>query len=259
MRRIGTLLAAFAVLVWAGAAAAGEQVIRVEVVGAVPAGDLAPAGIPIRQAALEEGLTEAVARVARDLVAAGPAPKGGPTAQPPTDAEDWLTLLGGSADDYALGYRVLEDRGERPALLLNDPKVKTEYEVLVEVHVDADRVAQRLRAAGLLAAAPTSGADHQLTLVLEPLPSWGALVAIQKQLEATSGVKATPERFSAGSAALRVVAPGDPAAVVERLVAAPPPGISLSPEPGAGGERRLRIVEAPPGDDGTPSRGPAAD
>jgi hypothetical protein len=253
------LLAASLVLAVAGGAVAGEQVIRVEVVGAVPAGDLAPAGVPIRQAALEEALTEAVARVARDLVSAGPAPKGGPTTQPPSDAEDWLTLLGGSADDYALGYRVLEDRGERPALLLNDPKVKTEYEVLVEVHVDADRVARRLRAVGLLAAAPPSGAGHQLILVLEPLPSWGALMAIQSQLEATSGVHATPQRFSAGQAALRLDAPGDPGALVDRLVAAPPPGLTLSPEAGTGGERRLRVVEAPPGRGATPTPGPGAD
>lgn len=246
MRRLAALLASFLLLAWAGGARAGEQVVRVETVGAVPSGAQAPSGVPIRQAALEEALTEAVARVARDLVAAGPAPKGGAATQEPTEADDWLSLLGGSADDYALGYRVLEDRGERPALLVRDPKAKTEYEVLVEVHVDADRVAQRLRAVGLLAAPSSGGQSHELTLVLEPLPSWHAIVAIRQALEATQGVHAIPSRFSAAGVALRLEAPGNPGALVDQLVASPPPGISLSPDGGGPGQRQLHLVETPP-------------
>lgn len=261
---VGLLLLGGFLLVGAAAARAGEQVIRVETVGAVPAGALAPPGIPIRQAALEAALTEAVARVARDLVSAGPPPKGGATTPEPTDPNDWLSLLGGSADDYTLGYRVLEDRGERPALLVHDPNAKTEYEVLAEVHVDADRVSKRLRAVGLLAPLPAGGDSHMLTLVLEPLPSWHAITAVRQALEANDGVEAIPSRFSAAGVALRVEAPGNPGTLVDRLVASPPPGITLSPDGASPGQRQLHLVEAPaaPAPPGAPpaaSPAPGAD
>ena len=59
-------------------------------------------------------------------------------------------LLGGKPREFTVGYKVLEDRGERRALLLADPEISTEYVLLVEVFVDVTRIESALDAAGLL-------------------------------------------------------------------------------------------------------------
>ena len=98
--------------------AAALDVRRVEVVGAVPAGPDAPSGQPLRQAALQAALVEAVDRVARGLLAEG--------GSAPDPEMDLSATLGDEPAAYTVRYRILEDRGERRALLVEEPGVATE-------------------------------------------------------------------------------------------------------------------------------------
>ena len=104
---------------------------RLEVVGAVASDGPTPGDVPVREAALQAALTDGVRRVARQLLAE----EGGSSSPLPL-----ADVLGGEPTAFAQRYRILEDRGERRALLVNTPGVSREYVVLVEVHVDVDRV-----------------------------------------------------------------------------------------------------------------------
>jgi hypothetical protein len=191
----------------------------VDAVGAVPAGTHAPKGLPIQQAAIEAGLREAVRRVALDLLGGRAA-----EAEPRLDA-----TLGPNIYEYVSRFQLLEDRGERRPLLLHDPKLTSEYVVLVSVQVDADRVGDRLTRAGLLASdgAPATG---RVFFVLEDLDSWRSVEALVERLRAEPGVRSVvPEEFSRGRARLAVEATHTPDAIVKRLRAQPPEGFQVVP------------------------------
>jgi len=229
---------------------AKADVRRLEVVGAVPAGADAPEGVPVRQAALQQALVEAVARVARDLWQAGPLPqpapdRAGAATEPPREPADWIAALGGDAAAYAIRYRVLEDRGERRALLVRDPKVATEYELLVAVQVDAGRVARGLERAGLLLASRASGPRQQVRVVLTPLPSYEALSELRARLSAGGARPTTPVRFTADAAVLRVDSTASPDVLLDLLLEKPPKGVRVRPLAVKPHELRLEVVEEP--------------
>ena len=236
------------------AAAAGAEVRRLEVVGAVPA-DPDPErenAEPLRRAALEAALDEAVSRVARGLLA-------GPDGDAPE--VDFAEVLGASTD-YALRYRVLEERGERRALLVDDPDVALEFVVLVEVHVDVDRVAAALQRAGLEA---SLGTDHGFELELLEVPSERAFAAVRRALlRGGAAERVVPVELEPGRAVLRIEAAGGSKAVVARLLAADlGPGLSLQALTSAGGTVRMRVFEtegpeAPPTQDEEPATGAPA-
>jgi len=224
---------AAALLLVAGLVSA--EVRRLEVVGAVPADADRPTDEPLRRAALEAALDEAVSRVARGLLA-------GPEGEAPdVDLDEIL----GEPTNYALRYRVLEERGERRALLVDDPDVAMEFVVLVEVHVDVDRVAARLEAAGLAA---TLGTGHSFELELLEVPSERAFAAVRRALVEQAGAEsAVPVELETGRAVLRVEAAQGSKAAVSRLLAADlGPGISLQSLGSAGGTVRMRLFELPP-------------
>jgi hypothetical protein len=216
--RAGPRLAA-AVLAAAALAAgtAAGELRSVEAVGAVAGGTQAPKGLPIQQAAIEAGLREAVRRVARDLVGSGAAALG-----PRLEA-----TLGPNVYEYVSRFQLLEDRGEQPPLLLDDPTVKSEYVVLVSVQVDAERVRGRLAGAGLLGpdGAPAPG---RVLLVIEDVRSYPGFAALAKRLRADPGVRSVvPDEFVRGRARLAVETTLSPDAVLKRLVAQPPEGLEV--------------------------------
>jgi len=237
---------------------ASAEVRRLEVVGAVPAGADAPAGVPVRQAALQQALVEAVARVAQDLwqknpqrpVQASGGPAGslgaGPPQAPAPDPTGWVALLGGDAASYTVRYRVLEDRGVQRALLVRDPKVASEYELLVEVQVDASRVAEALERAGLLSAQRMGAARQLVRIELTPLPSYAALQAIRERLSVESGQPVTPERFTADAVVLQVDSAASPDVLLERLLSKPPQGLRVRPLAVEAHTLRLQVVEERP-------------
>ena len=78
-----------------------------EAVGAVPLGAAAPRHSPPRDAALQAALSDAVRRVALELL---------PELDPGESATLLDEVLGLDPLDYATRFRILEDRGPRPAL-----------------------------------------------------------------------------------------------------------------------------------------------
>ena len=216
---------------------ASAKVRRVEVVGVVPAGADARPGVPVREAALGAALTQGVERVAQELLSDQAA------ADPDLDLGQ---VLGAEAREFTLGYRVLEDRGERRALLLADPAVSTEYVLLVEVFVDVTRIESALDAAGLLRPAPVNGAGRELWVVVESLPSYRAYLALRRHLMERGGATSViPGVFDSGRVELRVEARLAPPELMDRLVVSPPEGLRVEPVSADGRSMRIRIVELP--------------
>jgi hypothetical protein len=241
MRRILTALCVAVCLTAAGATA---EVRRLEVVGAVPVDPDGDGAEAQRRAALEAALDEAVSRVARGLLA-------GPEGEAPELDLDLGEVLGESTD-YALRYRVLEERGERRALLVDDPDVALEFVLLVEVHVDVDRVAARLESAGLAA---TLGTGSSFELELLEVPSERAFSAVRLALLEQVGVdRVIPVELAPGRALLRVEAGGGSKRVVAQLLSANlGPGISVQSLGSAGGTVRLRVFDLAPEESPDPS------
>ncbi len=226
------LVTAGLLLLIAGAAPAVAPA-RLVVEGVSPAGDQAPAGRSPRQAALRQGIGEAVRQVGEDLVAAD-------RGAVPQDL-DVLAALGGAPADYAVRYRVLTEHGERAARVLRDPAVSVEYAVEIEVQVDVDRVARGLRSAGWIRTVPGQIPSHAHRVIVETT-DWAAYAAFVDQLRRRGEARlAVPERFEAGRVVLRVEAPGRPGQLLDRLAGDPEGRLELIPLSQGPGELRVRV------------------
>jgi len=216
---------------------APAEVRRLEVVGVVPAGADAPPGASPREAALDAALVQGVERVAREFLSDAAA--GDPDL-------DLGQVLGGNPREFTVGYKVLEDRGERRALLLADPEISSEYELLVEVFVDVTRIESALDAAGLLHPASVKGAGRELWVVVENIPSYRAYLALRKHLiEQEGATSVIPAVFESGRIELRVDARLEPPELMDRLVARPPEGLRVDPLLADGRSIWIRVVELP--------------
>ena len=185
-------------LLIAGAVHAEDQ--RVEAVGIYGIRDATRRKVIPRDEALGRGLWEGVSRVALELIgessvgldASGPGESGdlGDSSDPdrivspidgvgeergsdarvgreaPTRGEVELleSALGKDVRPYTRSFRILKDQGEVPALFAEDPAIKTEYVVVVEVIVDVDRVTRALEQAGLVTAAAPAMAGERVRL-----------------------------------------------------------------------------------------------
>jgi len=202
------------------APAAGAEVRQMEAVGAVPLAPDTRHASPLREIAVRMALNEAVRRVALDLV---------PAMAPEEAAEFLPEVLGDEPFDYTTRFRIIEDRGERPALFVKDPDVEFEYVVVVEAHIDADRVEKRLVDAGLLVAGSDSAPHRDLRLVLEDLDSFAAYAVLRETLVERVGVKsAIPAEMERGRAVLVVNTAGDPWQLLEELLLAAPPELVIT-------------------------------
>ena len=231
-------LLGLALLILLVASQAPAEVRRLEVVGVVPAGADARSGVPVRQAALDAALAQAVQRVARELLSHDAAE------DPDLDLGQ---VLGGKPRDFTVGYKVLEDRGERRALLLADPEISTEYVLLAEVFVDVTRIESALDAAGLLLASPAAGAGRELRVVVEDLPSYRAYLGLRRHLMERGGATSVIPHLFDGSERvdLLVVTKASPSDLIEGLVRSPPEGFRVEPVSADGQSMRIRIVELP--------------
>ncbi len=208
---------------------------------AAPASAIAPARVvvegvatvgssagPLRTAALRDGLRRAVVRIAQDLVRA----EGGRL-----PADQVLGSLEGEPRDYAVRYRVLQDRGERPSA----GSGPLEYALDVEVFVDVDRVARSLQAAGRLAALPGElpASAHRMLVETD---DWAAYQAFLGVLEGVGEARrVVPETFEDGRVELLVEAPGRASDLLDRVVRHGEPGLDVLAVGSRDDELRVRV------------------
>lgn len=226
MKHAGALLV-LAVLLSAARLAAAE-LEQVDAVGAAPAGEGA------RQAALESGLREAVLLVADQLAREGGAAV--------TERAALAAALGADLRGYAVQYRLSEDRGERPAQLIQEPGVEQEYVVVVAAQVEAGRVREALRRGGLLGTAAPGGV-HSLWLTIEGVEAWQSWERVRRALAARGG-DVRPIEFARGVVIAEMQTDESNEALVERLRRAVGDSLGVVVADSAPGTLRLRMVAA---------------
>ncbi len=210
------------------AAAAHAETVRSEGVGTAPLPGAA--GAAPRSAALAAALEDAVQRVAAGLAGSAPSPAA---------AAALREALGPDPARFAVSYRGLSEV-ER-----NRPDASgRELAVSVEAVVDRGLVAEALRRAGLLAAqAEVPPADAARRIVLEPVPSWRALIALRQRLVELGARRVTLERVEPTRAVLDVEAERGAASLLRAALQDPPPGISIEANGEQDGAPRIRLHE----------------
>ncbi len=232
--------ALLAVVAWLAAAPAVADIVKMEALGAAPIRRDEPLREAPRDVAMRAAIANAVTRVALGFM---------PNLDP-ADAEAVLgDVLGDEPYDYATRYSILDDRGERRALFSNDPEVETEYIVMVEVHVDVDRIRQRLTGSGLLDT--PSGEARRITVRLElvDLVDYAAFAAVRRALIDEIGVRsALPVEMERGRAVLAVEGNRDASELLRALWRAAPEGLRITPLVASGDRLTVRVtVDADPG------------
>jgi len=221
--------AAFAsvlLLAWLAAAPARGELVRAEGEGSAPIAGAAPP----RALALEAALADAVRSVAERL-AGRPS---GPAAE-----RALLDALGPDPGRFAQSFRERES-SERPG-----PEGR-QLVVRVEAQVDAGAVATALRRAGLLAARTTPArAGSGARLVVEPLPAWPLLAAVERRLVELGARRVIPERAEPAGVVLAFESDRAPGWLVEELIASPPPGVSVLPLGERDGAPAVRLEALP--------------
>jgi len=224
-----------------GGGSAAAELVQVDAVG------VAPAGSGARQAALESGLREAVLLVAGEI-----AREGGAGA---ADRAVLEAALGADLRSYAVQYRLSEDRGERPAQLVQQAGVEREYAVVVEAQVERARVREALRRAGLLGTTVPGGV-HSLWLTVEGVDAWPTWERMRRALAARGG-EVRPIEFARGVVVAEMQTDESNEALVERLRRAVGDSLGLSVTGSAPGTLRIRVVAAAAPELDVPGAAPA--
>ncbi len=179
----------------------GAEVVRREAVGVVAATPGDSLG-ELRRGAIRAGVVEAMVVAARRV-----APDADPAAVADAVREDPFA--------YTARYRLLEDRGERPAMLLLGRGAEREYVVMVEAHVDLERLREGLFEAGLLAVPPRLGTGR-VAVAVEGLGRYADFREIRDALRAHAP-RAEPVEFVRGRALFAVETDDSPETLLRRL------------------------------------------
>ncbi len=258
--------AGFALTLLALADPAVGDVRRMEAVGAEPIRANTRIEVPLRDAARKRAVHDAVVRVARDLLAPelppdesaidsppGTESREPDSATPEEKLEDRLAAaLGDDPLDYAVRFRILEDRGERPALFVDDPEVESEYVIVVEVFVDVKRVRRRLERKGFALISSGDGERVRIRLELLDVDRYAAYEKFRVALAADSRVRSVvPVVMERGRAVLEVDSGHRPEALLDRLYQVIPAEIEIEPlaidEGGLTLRVRLLEIDTDPG------------
>lgn len=213
-----------------GPAAGASASDPLEVVGAVAVRDGEPSTEPPRQAALREGLGEAARAAAFEMLA---------EARVPADPESVAEALGDDPFAYVLRFRLLEDYGERRARAVDDAGAEWEYAVRLEVHVDRDRVRERLASAGLLPVDPGPTSLRTIRVAVEGLTEYPAYRAIRDSL-AGQAASVRPVEFIPGQATLEVETERSPEELLSGLFETLPEEVRVAPIEVDRNELRIR-------------------
>lgn len=202
---------------------AAARIQRLEAVGIVPVDSSARKSSPPRDAAIQAALREAVQRVAIGLLEAEDA-----QAVLEEDPGALPKALGKKMLPYTARFRILEDRGERPALFLEDPNYATEYQVIVGVEVDVDRVRAQLVGAGLLAAEPAGTALGGVLIDVRGVRAYPAFLALRSLLiEGVGASRVLPVEFSRQRVVLEVVGDKPELELLFAMQSAAPPTLEI--------------------------------
>jgi hypothetical protein len=208
-----------------GLAATTSAEVRVlEVVGAVPLDEKTRTKAIPKDRAIDEALWEGVSRVADDLLMDTILPES------PEEVDPVREALGSDMVIYTRSFRIVDDQGERPSLFTEHPDAATEYVVVVEVQVEAERVRERLVAAGLL---EPSGLTALKGIRLEvrdltAYPGYAQFIALLKEKD-VGAVSVSPIELDHGRAVLQVEAEWGAGELLERLLAAAPATLRIRP------------------------------
>lgn len=217
-----------ALVLAAAFAAAAEPARAVESVGIAPIADdeSNASADAVRNAVRAALLRSARELLPEDFVPPEPPASGGEEEMPGPD--DWLEeRLGEDPFVYASSFRILEDRGRRPAMFSSDPEVEFEYVVVVDVVLDRGSIRERMEALGLLEAERPASL-RELSLVLQGLRSYRPVAMVRQTLESDPRVSSVlTARFSEGSVELRVQAETDARRLVSELRSRAPEGLSV--------------------------------
>ncbi len=235
-KRGRSLPLAMAVLALAAPARAAD-LRTTEAVGAAPLHADARPTSPPRDVAVRKALSEAVRRVALELLAD----------RDPAEVEPRLdAALGTDPLVYISRFRTLEDRGERPVLFSDDPEAKSEYVVVVAASVDAVRVRERLAKGGLLVAPAGEARRIHVRVEAEGLADFAAYRALRDTLTEGVGVRsALPVELARGRAVLDVDGELTGESLLAAMVRSAPPGLTLTALETAPDRLRLRVELAP--------------
>jgi len=159
----------------------------------------------------------------------------------------WLAeRLGDDPYAYVTRFRIVEDRGRRPAVFSADHSVEFEYVVLAEVNLDLDAIRAKMERLGLVEHS-ARGPSREVTLVLEGLSSYPPLALVRKTLAHERGVHSvSPVEFTTGRAVLAVDTDEDAAALVERLNRRAPEGLHVVMIDQGPGRATVRVDWRPP-------------
>lgn len=249
----------FGMLLAAGAAAAEPH--RIEVVGIYPIRDEVRGKLNPRDEAIQQALWEGVSRVALELIGDDDAAAGaveeeqvpgaganaanvGGAGGPKSDASArFREVLGREILPYTRSFRILEDRGERPVLFADEPGVRSEYLVVVEVLVDVARLRAELARAGMLEPSGAELTRQRITIELIGLEQHAGLRRVLETLRSEIGAtRIETLEFSPARQLLSIETALGPQEVANRLAAVDAPDLILDPAPVEMGERRLRIL-----------------
>lgn len=268
-RRLALALLLFGAGLGPLAEPASGELRKVEAVGIFGIRDGARARVIPRDQAINEAIWEGVSRVARDVIGESAPGEGAGASQgfaddadavlPPIDAptgrmsgaegssgEGVAVLRKALGDDllpYTRGFRILEDRGEVPVLFQEEPDVRVEYVVVVEVVVDEARVTRALEGAGLVARVDAGASGEAIRVELVGLSRYEAFRMVLGALEGELGAtRVSTVEFERDRQILTVEGPFGPEALSARLAGLERPDLILEPIGIDREGRRIRML-----------------
>ena len=151
--------------------------------------------------------------------------------------------LGNDVLPFMRSYRILDDRGEVPVFIRDDPEVTVEYVVIIEVFVDVDRVTAALEAAGLIVGMRAEEVGEAISVELLGLSKFEALEALLEALQGELGAtRVRTVEFSRKRQVLLVEGPFGPGALSASLATLESAELVLEPIGVDSIGRRIRLV-----------------
>lgn len=184
------------------------------------------------------------ANTVRDPDASKPGSENEPGEEP--EEPNFRVILGKKMEIYTSRYRMLEDRGEGPAIFTADPEATTEYVVVLEVFIDVGPVRRKLVRAGLLPAGGESVMAGRVRIEVEGLVSYPGYLALRTLLQDDFGaISVVPVEMERGRALLEVETADDPQGLLDKITRFQQADLEIVPLVPDGADLRLAVNWTP--------------